>query len=52
MIYINITSFVPISEHEKYHIMIETRHLEKLVLFSKQFEVWPCNEKLGVSTTI
>ena len=33
MIYINITSFVPISEHEKDHIMIETRHLEKTCAF-------------------
>ena len=33
MIYINITSFVPISELEKDHSMIETRPLKNVVIF-------------------
>ena len=33
IIYINITSFILISQLEKYHSMIETRRLKNVVIF-------------------
>ena len=33
MVYINVTSFVLISQSEKDHIMIATRYLKKIVIF-------------------
>ena len=32
-VYINVTSFVLISQPDKDHIMIETRYLKKIVIF-------------------
>ena len=37
MIYINVTNFIPISQLEKEHCMIEAHHLKNVAIFSKQF---------------
>ena len=37
MIYINITTFVLISQLRKDHRMVETRRLKNAVIFTKQF---------------
>ena len=38
MIYISVTSFVLISQLEKYHSMIEMRRLKNVAFFSNNFK--------------